>query len=236
MSKQIDQINKQKIAKEAGKAKPTGHQDLKKAKSQTSFKTMVKKPILNIEIEDDYLEAEESLNQQVRIEGLGLGADFSQQNVMESFRNYQQRKQKQAHGQQPVIDVTQNFQSVSSKNGTQNFDFGALTGGRSAQGKNFTSNKGGQPSSRRHAHGTNRYNKNGFTMVSSSSMDSSKQGSGRDPTQSRSMPPKNEASASDDHSPLCAGNAAAGDYDMTENKTVEQHERINRELARVVRN
>jgi hypothetical protein len=39
---------------------------------------MIKKPCLNIEIEDAYLHnEEESLNQQVRIEGLGLGADFS---------------------------------------------------------------------------------------------------------------------------------------------------------------
>ena len=42
------------------------------------MKSMIKKPILNIEIEDDYLKnEEENLNQHVRIEGLGLGPDFS---------------------------------------------------------------------------------------------------------------------------------------------------------------
>lgn len=55
---------------------------------------MIKKPILNIEIEDDYLnEEDENLNMPMKIEGLGIEAQLNQQNVMESFRKYQHRKQ-----------------------------------------------------------------------------------------------------------------------------------------------
>lgn len=89
---------------------------------------------------------------------------------MESFRNYQNKMMQQTAGL-GTADLNQQFQSVSSKNGTQNFDFGAVTGGGSAQPKHGNSH-GQQPSSRRHAHGTNRYNQNGFMMVTSSSLNS----------------------------------------------------------------
>lgn len=114
LSKQIDQINKQKLAREKTLQKPAqaAKPDLKKARSQTSLKAAIKKPSLNIQIDDDYLEEEvDYMNKPVRIEGLGLDEDFTQQNVMESFRNYQHKKQLQAQGlhQPPVVEPQQQF-------------------------------------------------------------------------------------------------------------------------------
>ena len=40
----------------------TAGSSLKKAKSQSSFKHIIKKPVLNIEIEDTYYEEEENMN------------------------------------------------------------------------------------------------------------------------------------------------------------------------------
>lgn len=146
----------------------SNHSSLKKAKSLSNIKTVLKKPTLNIEIEDNYYDEEdgENMNKPLQIQGLGIhmaGQEgtlnellVNQKNVMESFRNYQNKMMQQTQGVSNV-DLNQQFQSVSSKNGTQNFDFGAITGGGSAQQKHAGS-YGPQPSSRRHAHGTNRYN------------------------------------------------------------------------------
>ena len=75
LSKQINEINQKKLAREKSKTKDkaampeklvsevaTAGSSLKKAKSQSSLKHILKKPILNIEIEDNYYEEEENMN------------------------------------------------------------------------------------------------------------------------------------------------------------------------------
>jgi len=75
LSKQINEINQKKLAREKSKTKekvtitdkkvsevPTVGSSLKKAKSQSSLKHVIKKPVLNIEIEDNYYEEEENMN------------------------------------------------------------------------------------------------------------------------------------------------------------------------------
>ena len=177
LSKQINEINQKKYAKDKMKLNQAKeHNPQGERPNSSSTQKPIKKPQLNIEIEDDFgKEEEESLNKPLQVEGLGWNDAQIQQNVMESFRNYLHNIIQNPSGAVPhqAIDINQQFQSVSSKNGTQNFDFGAVTDGRSAKAKQVTSNGNAQQSSsRRHAHGTNRYNKNGFMMVTSSSMDS----------------------------------------------------------------
>jgi len=87
LSKQINEMNQKKLAREKSKTKEkigvpqktvvasevgTAGSSLKKAKSQSSLKHIVKKPLLNIEIEDNYYEEEENMNKPLQIEGLGL--------------------------------------------------------------------------------------------------------------------------------------------------------------------
>jgi hypothetical protein len=73
-------------------------------------------------------------------------------------------------------------------------------------------------------------------MVTSSSVDSGsqKEESQPGPVQNQSLAPKNGISDSNERSPRAE--AVEDHYDMVQQKTVEQHERINRELAGLLRN
>ena len=166
----------QEESKQPKLAQNLGMQSNNKGKSRSQSKAgSFRKREIQIEIEDnnfygegdtgqqaENLDSVENLNMPLKIAGIENIDDLmNHKNVMESFRNYQNKILQQNNFTQPVsgVDINGQFQSVSSKNGTQNFDFGALK------------DHGPQPSSRRHAHGTNRYNKNGFMLVTSQSSD-----------------------------------------------------------------
>lgn len=111
LSKQINEINQKKFAKDKRKltqAKEFNPQGERRNSSSTQ--KPIKKPQLNIEIEDEIgKEEEESLNKPLQVEGLGWNDAQIQQNVMESFRNYLHNIIQNPQGAVPhqAIDITQ---------------------------------------------------------------------------------------------------------------------------------
>ena len=87
LSKQINEMNQKKLEREKTKSKEkikvqekqvkdykANNSSLKKAKSLSNIKSVLKKPTLNIEIEDNYYDEEdgENMNKPLQIQGLGI--------------------------------------------------------------------------------------------------------------------------------------------------------------------